>query len=68
METPAKMEADTAEAREANLRQENAKKAREAADKLFPNEQWSSKICTDPAPETVQAIARKICIRAGGLS
>jgi hypothetical protein len=40
MKTPAKMEADTAEAREAKRRQENAKKAREAADKLFPNEQW----------------------------
>jgi hypothetical protein len=31
------METDTAEER---LRQENAKKAREAADKFFPNEQW----------------------------
>jgi len=33
------METDTAEAK---LRQENARKAREAADKFFPNEQWKS--------------------------
>jgi len=31
-----------AEAREAKRRQDNAKKARQAADKEFPNEKWKS--------------------------
>jgi len=31
-----------AETQETRLRQENARKAREAADQLFPNEQWKS--------------------------
>ena len=34
------MKADTAGAREAKLRRENARKARQAADKFFPGEKW----------------------------
>jgi hypothetical protein len=34
------MKSDTAEALETRLRQENAQKAKEAADKFFPGEQW----------------------------
>jgi len=34
------MKADTAGAREAKLRRENARKARKAADQLFPGEKW----------------------------
>ena len=34
------MKADTAGAREAKLRRENARKAKEAADKFFPGEKW----------------------------